>query len=306
MNLDPEIKGPCMNMDMFKTEKAFNCWLKGKGEPYLISELEVFFAAKFKRIRNTSTLFGIPDHLFYSEDQRFLMIVDSAIKLNKKHLCKDLLYSLNGFTDYKIYVKAIFWIVFNRPSIKVIDILKNAFQKLTIDGCRVQFHIATIQTTTSSIFRLNLETSFGNRITKINNKNIEVVCNGSHEMLSLKSAAMAMGVPYTTIFNVLKRWKIEVVERKVSTKALSYIIQKIEKKATAETGLDFSGRFIPAYQKTENLLFPEEVNKILGLKGNVVRVGILAKWVTIAGSSPRGYRLLFDRNNVLDYKKESC
>lgn len=145
MNQYPDKIAPFMNMGMFETEKDFNCWLKGKGEPYLISELEVYFAAKFKRIKITGNLFGVPDHVFYSEDRRLLMIVESAIYLNKKHVCKDLLYSLQSFTDYKIDAKAIFWIVLKRPSFKIINILSRAFQKLIVDGCRIQFHIATIQ-----------------------------------------------------------------------------------------------------------------------------------------------------------------
>jgi hypothetical protein len=221
------------------------------------------------------------------------------MKLNKRHLAKDLLYSLEAYKDFKISSKAFLWIISVKPSSRIIKIVGQAFSKMIIDGYRLHFHISSIVSISDSNIRLNLEQSFGDRIVQVNDKNVDAYCLGSDKLLSIKSMSIGMGLPYTTMFNVLRRWEIEPIGNKVPLQTIPLMIRRIEAKASEDTGINFSGCFIPAHQKGDNFLFATEVNQILGLKGNTVRVNIPPRKITIHGSSPRGYRLLFDQNEVL-------
>jgi|GEM_PF-5837479 hypothetical protein len=95
----------------FKKEDEFNDWLKGPGNPVLANELEILFGTKFKNYQKKKSLFGDPDNLFYSESRKLLLYVESATNLNKKHLAKDVLYSLHTYKDLKITSKTFLWIV---------------------------------------------------------------------------------------------------------------------------------------------------------------------------------------------------
>lgn len=60
------------------------------------------------------------------------------------------------------------------------------------------------------------------------------------------------------------------------------------------------------HSKTDKMLFPVEVNRLLGYKGSSVRVAIRPKWITIAGPANRGYRFLFDKNDVAAFRQGSA
>ena len=286
----------------FKNEEEFNNWLKGPGNSALIKELDILFGTEFKNYQKKKNLFGEPDTLFYSEKKGLLLYVESATILNKRHLAKDILYSLCTYKDLKITSKIFLWIVATKPSRRIIRIVGQLFSKMIVDGYRLQFHISSIVSQSDSKIRINIENSFGNRIVQVNDKNVDVDCLGAEKLLSIKAFSIGLGIPYSTVQNVLRRWDIEPIGNKIPLKAIPQMIQHIEQKASTDHGINFSGCFIPAHQKDDNFLLGAEVNQILGLKGHCVRVKIPPRKITILGSSPRGYRLLFDREDVIKFK----
>jgi hypothetical protein len=82
------------------------------------------------------------------------------------------------------------------------------------------------------------------------------------------------------------------------------MIANIEQKATTDTGINFIGKYIPITAKSDDMLFPAELNRVLGKKGYAVRDKIKAKWITIFGSANIGYRLLYDVRDF-DTKKRT-
>ena len=126
------------------------------------------------------------------------------------------------------------------------------FSKIIVDGYRLQFHIASILLQSDSQIRLNIENSFGSRIEQVNGKKVEAFCAHGEKLVGIKSVSIGLGIPYTTTLNVLRRWKIETIGKKIHLKAIPVMIQRIEQKASADLGIDFSGSFIPAHQKDEN------------------------------------------------------
>ncbi|MGB7567040.1 MAG: hypothetical protein WBM07_04215, partial [Chitinivibrionales bacterium] len=163
----------------FKNEEEFNNWLKGQGNSALANELEILFGTKFKNYQKKKNLFGDPDKLFYSENKRLLLYVESATILNKRHLAKDILYSLYPYKDLKITSKIFLWIVASKPSYRIIKIVDQLFSKMIIDGYRLQFHISSIVSQSDSKIRINIENSFGSRIVQVNYKNVDVDCLGT-------------------------------------------------------------------------------------------------------------------------------
>jgi hypothetical protein len=119
----------------------------------------------------------------------------------------------------------------------------------------------------------------------------------------MKSFGNALGFPNSTSFNVAKRWGVKRVANKISLSSVRAMINKIEEKASSEAGVDFRNKFIPAHKLTDQMLFGAKLNRMLGYKGMAVRVPIKPKYVTISGSGPRGYRLVFDIADVKAFQK---
>lgn len=283
----------------FNDEDEFNLFLRGDGEPLLLNELRTFFGVDFQRVEVGNTFFGRADHYFFHEDQGRLLLVESAEALNKEHLAKDLLYLFEDIPDHDIKTKVLFWILMHRPTADIIENI-HAIHDLTLIGtCRPQFHISTIIKLDKSELRLNIESSFGERTISINGLYFLSYCTGLENWFSVKQVAKMFGIPYSSCFNMLKRWDVQISDKGVSKKALNNMILKVEKTASMDLGLDFTGKFIPAYSMTGEMMFAADLNRMIGKKGYSVRVNITPRWITIYGSASQGYRKIYDKNDAI-------
>jgi hypothetical protein len=291
-----------MKWGHFSSENTFNNWLKGKGGPLLLHELKSFFSTDFRRVSPETAPFGNPDHLFYSDSKKSLLLVECADKLIKKHFSKDLLYLFASSFTFEIRSKSLFWITLLPTSTKLIEIIDQIYSQFMILDCRVHFHLASIMKLSTSMLRLNLDYSFGERAFQINHQKTLADFHGKSSWISIKEAARILGTAYTTMFNIINKMHLDVSHNRISTHSLTQLINSFENTASTEQGFDFSGRFVYSYEKEDHMLFPAEVNKMLGFKGGSVRVDIKPRWITIKGSSNKGFRYLFDRKDVLDIK----
>jgi hypothetical protein len=288
---------------IFQCEDDFNAWLRGEGEPLLLQELKTFFNMDFSRTQIAKSIFGIPDHPYFSSEHGRLLLVESAENLNKEHLAKDFLYLFEDLPGLDIKTRVIFWIMPSRPSVEIVEKIQILFRKTIVGSCRPQFHVSTITILKNSDLRLNIECSFGDRIFSNNSLFFLSHCIGTENWFSIKDVSKMLGIPYTTTFNVLKRWNVDCERKKVSMQALKKMIQNIEIKASRDVGIDFSGKFIPAHAKSEEMVFASDLNKLIGKKGYSVRVGIRPKWITVMGPANSGYRCLYDKTDILLFQK---
>lgn len=285
----------------FQNEKEFNFWLRGKGHSLLVSELKILLGMNMERVDKNCGIFGIPDNLFYSHERKVLIFVECATELTKKHLGKDLLYSIASFPGVKINTVTYVWILASHPSNRMVEMISQIFSKLYVERFKLQFYLATPVVISDSDFRLNIELAFGERSVPMNGKQVKVTFAGIKDSLSIRSFAQALGLPYTTAIVLARRWKAEMVGNKISGESLGRIVRQVEEKATGETGIDFCGKFVPVFAKTEEMLFSAEACRILRLKGTKVRANIMPRWITISGSSTRGYRLLYEKKELEAY-----
>ena len=282
----------------FRDEDEFNLFLRGDGEALLLNELRTFFGVDFKRIEVGNTFFGRADHYFFYEDQGRLLLIESAEYLNKDHLAKDLLYLFEDITEHKIKTKVLFWILLHRPSAEIIENI-HAIHNLTLIGsCRPQFHISTITNIGSSNLRINIEASFGDRTISFNGYNYLSHCTAEEIWFSKKQVGKLLGVSYSTVFNILKRWGVDSNSTRISSNDIKKLITQIEKKASLDMRLDFKDKFIPAHTRTADMLLGVELNRLLGKKGFSMREKIRPQWITLLGSSNRGYRFLYDKKDL--------
>lgn len=290
----------------FKSENEFNEWLMHDGEKYLKRELRTFFQSDFSRIPIINPIFGYPDHVFYSIQERKLMLIEccNCDSLKKRHISKDFLYTIEEYPNFDIDSKSLLWISNSAPSKEIVKILEKIHLQVIVGTGRIDFHVAIPVPITLSSLRLNIIHSFGTRLLDANRNNFMVDFINSTAWLTQKQTAEFLHIPRSTMSNICKRWKLCDGSNKISTVKIRGFIESIEKKATLERGNSFSGKFIPVFQKTANMLYPEEVNTLLGNRGYIVRIAELQpKWITIVGPSNTGYRCLFDKKDVLDYKK---
>jgi hypothetical protein len=287
----------------FKKEERFNDYLRAEGEGLLLQELRTFFGTNFDRIHIRSSAFGLPDHSFFSEEHGRLLLIESAEILNKDHLAKDVLYLFDDTPGFNVKTKILFWILLSRPSIEIVKKINVIYEKMLIGTNQAQFHISTVTTFGNSSLRLNLEASFGDRIVPVSGQTFLSHCVGTETYFSVKDISNILGLPYTSTFNTLRRWHTDSTGNKISSTALKEMIAKIEQRATADTGIDFSGKFVPINARADDMLFPAELNRVLGRKGNAVRIDIKPRWITVCGPANRGYRYLYDKNDILSFIK---
>lgn len=291
---------------LFNTEDEFNKWLRRAGEALLLQELRTFFDVDFKRVNIKNSFFGLPDHSFFSEEHRRLLLIESAEVLDKKHLAKDFLYLFEDTPGLNVQTRVLFWILLDRPSVEIVKKIQVMYERLMIGTCRAQFHISSIATLGNSSLRLNMEASFGDRKSPLGGHNILSYWKDTEEYFSVKSISRIFGLPYSSTFNVLRRWHTTYTAgSKISLSALKVMIGRIEQKATTDTGIDFSGKFVPITAKSDEMLFPAELNRVLGKKGHAVRDHINPRWITISGPANRGYRLLFDKKDICSQKNRA-
>ena len=288
----------------FDNEDAFNAWLKADGEIPLREELKTLFGLDFKRIQCRGQFFGIPDHTFYTPVKKRLLLIECADILDKKHLCKDMLYLLENISDVPVESKVLFWILGAKPSPQIVQMIEQAHSQMIFRFCTPQFFISTVVSISETSIRLNLENSFGERMVSLYGTKTFADFEGTNTWLSMKGFANIMGLPYTTAFNVAKRWG--KASNGISLESLTELVQRLEQHASTVTGINFSGRFVPMHSRADRMLFPTDVNRLLGYKGSSVRVPIRPKWITIAGPANRGYRFLFDKEDIENYKNRSA
>lgn len=190
----------------FDNEDAFNAWLKGMGEIPLRNELMTLFGLDFQRIQSREQFFGIPDHVFYSPEKKRLLLIECANVLDKKHLGKDLLYLLENTSDIPVESKVLFWILGAKPSPQIVQMIEQAHSQMIYRFCVAQFFISTVVSISETSLRLNLENSFGEKLVSLYGTKTFADFEGSHTWLTMKGFANIMGLPYTTAFNVAKRW----------------------------------------------------------------------------------------------------
>ncbi|MBN1472571.1 MAG: hypothetical protein JW925_12380 [Syntrophaceae bacterium] len=289
--------GVCSN------EKQFNNWLKGRGAKLLMREIRTLLGRDYKRIRTKNRLFGFPDHCYYSSAIKQLLIVESADILTKRHLSKDIMYLAEQINDLEIYSKAIFWVLRIPPSKDIVEKIRSIHNAFIINSYPVYYYLSELVSATGTALRLNLDVSYGERISRFNNRSLPVYCNGAESRLSIKSFADALGLPYSTAFNVISRFGIKKTANMVALSSIKTLIATIEQKSSREAGVDLRNRFVPAHLITDQMLFAGEVNRRLGYKGGAVRIPVKPRFITISGSGPKGYRLLYDITDLKAYKE---
>jgi hypothetical protein len=282
-------------------EQQFNNWLKGRGAKLLMREIRTLLGHDYKRIRTKNRLFGFPDHCYYSSAIKQLLIVESADVLTKRHLSKDIMYLAEQTNDLEIYSKAIFWVLRIPPSKDIVEKIRSIHNAFIINSCPVYYYLSELVSATGTALRLNLDVSYGERISRYNNRSLPVYCNGAESRLSIKSFAEALGLPYSTAFNVINRFGIKKTANKVALSSIKTLIGTIEQKASQDACVDLRKTFVPAHLLSDRMLFAGEVNKRLGFKGAAVRVPVKPRFITISGSGPKGFRLMYDAAEVNEY-----
>jgi hypothetical protein len=283
--------GPCQN------ENEFNAWLRGAGEVTLVDELRTLLGTTYHRTVSGDMGRGGPDHVFYSEERRSLLVVECAAILTRRHVGKDIVYSVLTGPREAVVQRVFLWITIERPTSRIKALVEEIHRRVLVDTSRLHCHIATLVSVGPPL-RLNVEVSYGQRAAKLLGASLLGESAGKETLLSHREAARALGVGYTTIFNIIRRWGVKITGNRVPASEIVRLVGRLELKASEDKGVDLSGKFVPSHSITSTMLLAWQVNALLGRKGSAVRrPAVKPRWLTLLG--PTHYRCLFDREEVI-------
>jgi hypothetical protein len=283
-------------MICFNNEDEFNRYLKEEGEKPLLAELRNIIPGDYSRCSIKETLYGDPDHIFYSPSTQSLLFVECAEKLDKRHIGKDFLYLFYDLPGKKIKSKIIFWITSQEAPKQIIEMIQKIRLVQIIGVIRPEYFISSPMEIFPQM-RLNIQSAFGTRKAAYTDTDVVTLFQSGNSMYySYKALSMKLGIPYTTTIMVVHRFCSDAEDHQISDAQYNRMIAKIEKEASARSGTDLTGRFVPIHQKSSEMLFRTEANQIAGIVGNKIRRKIKPEWVTLCGAAR--FRLLYSREKV--------
>lgn len=292
----------------FSSERKLTKWLKTRGQNKILNELDLLFCDKFgfESIERFFSTNNIPDIICYSKSSGHLVIIDACDSLTKGHFGKDLLYLYEQFSGGNKIVnrRSLVWLVNNDPSNDIKNRINMIHNISTIDGSSPGFYIfKLLYGKDNKDLKIRPIYFEGKAYSIIDNTYSLINYKNNNQLVAPNQAANILGTKPTTISNLIKSSKISCVNNRIEVKEIRRYINKLE----SESGYTFISSFQLDFSQ---YCLPREATKLLGYKNTQIRglpkrKGLSPRFITIKGSSRKGFSLVFSRSDIKKFMDEN-